>query len=785
MQGPVRRVDKGDSTIDTGSRSDEIPVGVVSEMTMERTAVEYQELFNCLPDAIIVVDSAGRIVSANVLAEQMFGYQPEELLGQCIEILVPEAFRERHVDRRKAYIQDPKTRPMGAMELQARRKDGTCFPVEISLSPFDSGDGLRVISAIRDITRRKQIEEGLRRSEERYRLLTEEVRDYAIFMLDPEGHVMTWNEGSRRMRGYHADEIIGRHVSIFFTPEEVKAGKPAEELREAAEKGRIETEGWRVKKDGTRFWSHVVLTALRDPTGRLIGFAKIARDITEQKRASEALLLEVSNRLIPQLNFEDLLAAVSASLAQIKEYDYAGLALYDPSVRKLRVYALPSPSHRDLIHEEVLLPLENSPAGWAFKARRPLVLNHVHEEGRPFEIPAQLVTQGVRSACRIPLISRDRVLGTLNLASLRENSFSEDDVNLLSQVANQVALALSNALSFRQLAEQKEKLALEKQYLENEIRTRFSFGEIVGESPAFKEVLQQVETVAPTDSTVLILGETGTGKELIARAIHDLSHRRDKTFVTVNCSALPSELLESELFGHEKGAFTGAALRKIGRFELAQRGTLFLDEVGDLPLGLQPKLLRALQEKQFERLGSTQTITVDVRLIAATNRDLEATVEEGRFRSDLYYRLNVFPIVVPPLRERSGDIPLLARHFLEKYSRQMGKQIESIPVETLQTLSRYPWPGNVRELEHFIERAVVLTSGSMLHVPPLGPKLQRKPDRAPSETLARAERDHILRILRETNGIISGPRGAAARLGLKRTTLASKMRRLGISRSDL
>src|SRR5579875_771912 len=754
-------------------------------MIVELTSIEHDKLLNALPDAVIVVDSEGRIVAANELAEQMFAYPQAELLGLYVEALIPEAFRERHVDHRKAYVENPHARPMGAMELQAQRKDGTLFPVEISLSPLDTPDGLLVISAIRDISHRKQVEEALRRSEERYRLLTDEVKDYAIFMLDPEGRVMTWNEGSRRMRGYHADELIGRHVSTFFTPEDIKAGKPAEELREVEAKGRIETEGWRVKKDGSRFWSHIVLTAFRDPSGRLKGFTKIARDITDQKRASEALLLEVSNRLIPQLNFEDLLAAISASLAQIKEYDYAGLALYDASVQKLRVYALPSRSRRNLIHEELLLPLENSPAGWAFKARRPLVLNHVHEEGRPFEIPAQLVAQGVKSACRIPLINRERVLGTLNLASFHENAFTDDDVTLLSQVANQIALAVSNTLSFRQLAEQKEKLALEKQYLESEIRSRFSFGEIVGKSVALKEVLQQVETVAPTDSTVLILGETGTGKELIARAIHDLSRRRDKTFITVNCSALPPALLESEPFGHEKGACTGAACRRISRAELTQGGTWVPDEVGEIPLDLQPKLLRALQEKQFERLGSAQTITVDVRLIAATNRDLEAMVEEGRFRSDLYYRLNVFPIVLPPLRERVGDIPLLTRHFLAKYSRQMGKKIESIPAETLQALARYPWPGNVRELEHFIERAVVLTSGSILRVPSLGTKLQHKSDTRPSETLARAERDHILRVLRETNSIISGPRGAAARLGLKRTTLASKMRRLGISRNDL
>lgn len=752
----------------------------------ERDAVQYEKLFNCLPGAVIVIDVEGRIVSANEPSERMFGYSRDEMLGRPVETLIPGRFgalydRERDADDHDPHILSTSDSP----ELHGERKGGSKFPIEVSLSSFEAGGSKLAIALVRDVTERKRAEEALRRSEERYRLLTEAVVDYAIFMVDPEGRIRTWNEGGRRMRGYQTSEIVGRDVSIFFTAEDVKARKPFEELREAREKGRFETEGWRVRKDGARFWSHVVVTALRDLAGQLIGFTTIARDITEQKRASEALLLEVSNRLIPQLNFEDLLGAISASLAQVKQYDYAGLALYDPSVRKLRVYTLPAPFHKKLIHEEILISLENSPAGWAFKARRPLVLNHVHEEGWPFEIPAQLVTQGVRSACRIPLISRDKVLGTLNLASTHENAFSEDDVNLLSAVVQQVALALSNTLSFRQLAEQKEKLALENQYLEGEIRSRFSIGEIAGESGALKQVLQQIETVAPTESTVLVLGETGTGKELIARAIHDLSQRSEKTLITVNCSALPAELLESELFGHEKGAFTGAAERKIGRFELAHHGTLFLDEVGDIPLALQPKLLRALQQKQFERLGSTQTVTVDVRLIAATNRDLEELVAEGRFRGDLYYRLNVFPIVAPPLRERAGDIPILARYFLEKYSRQMGKKIETIPAETLRALSRYSWPGNVRELEHFIERAVVLTSGSVLNAPPLGAKIQRKPEGALSDSLARAERDHILRVLRETNGIISGPRGAAARLGLKRTTLASKMQRLGISRTDV
>jgi formate hydrogenlyase transcriptional activator len=755
-------------------------------MPIGPAAMESQELLNSLPDAIVIVDSEGRITSANAHASAMFGYSCEELTGQPVEMLVPEALRVRHVQHRSAFLRHPSPRPIDAMEFKAQRKDGTVFPVEISLAPVSTPDGLRVISAIRDISHRKEIEEALHQSEERYRLLTEEVKDYAIFMLNTDGQVMTWNEGGRRMRGYRSEEIIGCNISVFFTSEDVEAGRPAAELREAAEKGRIETEGWRVRKDGSRFWSQVVLTALRDPNGKLLGFAKIARDITGRKQASEAVLLEISNRLISHLDFGELLAAISGSLRQIKEHDYASLALYDPSVRKLRVYPLPSASGTSLVHEELLLPLENSPAGWAYKARRPVVLSRVREESRPSELLKRLISRGVQSVCRIPLTSRDQVLGTLILASRAEEAFSEDDVDVLLQAASQITPALSNALSFRQLSEQKEKLAGEKQYLEGEIRSRFNFGEIVGRSAALEEVMQQVQTVAATDSTVLVLGETGTGKELIARAIHDLSARRHKSFITVNCSALPSGLLESELFGHEKGAFTGSTSRQIGRIELAHRGTLFLDEVGDIPLELQPKLLRALQQKQFERLGSNQTITVDVRLIAATNRDLEALVTEGRFRSDLYYRLSVFPITLPPLRERPDDIPLLAQHFLVMSSRRMGKSIKSIPPDVMQELYRYPWPGNIRELEHFIERAVILTSGLTLRVPPLGSKLHPKNTPTASvNTLAEAERDHILRILRETNGIVSGPRGAAARLGLKRTTLAAKMRRLGISRQDM
>jgi formate hydrogenlyase transcriptional activator len=462
------------------------------------------------------------------------------------------------------------------------------------------------------------------------------------------------------------------------------------------------------------------------------------------------------------------------------------LALYDGATKKLRLHVLGAPSGRELEEEGAVLPLEGTLAGQVFTWREPLLLNGVEEAAGRFERESieRWVDLKIQSLCCLPLLSRSRPLGVLMVASRRPLAFKEKDVQVLAHVANQVALALDNAEAFRQMSDLTDRLEEEKEYLEEELRTEYNFEEIVGDSPALKRVLKHVETVAPAQATVLILGETGTGKELIARAIHNLSTRKERTFIKLNCAAIPGGLLESELFGHEKGAFTGAIAQKIGRLELAHQGTLFLDEVGDIPLELQPKLLRALQEKEFERLGSTRTIPVDVRLIAATNRDLAQMVKERQFRSDLYYRLRVFPIHVAPLRERTGDIPVLVHHFVQKHARRMNKRMEVIPQETMRALERWPWPGNVRELENFIERAVILSSGRVLQAPLS--ELAVAPESAVRSnepgTLEAAEREHILRVLREARGVIAGPNGAAARLGLKRTTLNSKMRRLGIHR---
>jgi formate hydrogenlyase transcriptional activator len=419
--------------------------------------------------------------------------------------------------------------------------------------------------------------------------------------------------------------------------------------------------------------------------------------------------------------------------------------------------------------------------------QEPLIISNLAEESR-WPRFLQLVQQtGVRSTCCLALTTARHRLGALAFLSKQVAAYKSADLDFLQLVANQVAVAVENALAFECIEKLKDKLTREKVYLEEEIRTDHNFDEIVGESAALRRVLKQIETVAPTDSTVLVRGETGTGKELIARALHQLSARRERTFVKLNCAAIPTGLLESELFGHEKGAFTGAINQKIGRFELAHQGTLFLDEVGDIPPELQPKLLRVLQEQEFERLGSTRTLRVDVRLVAATNRDLAPMAGNGQFRSDLYYRLNVFPVMLPPLRERREDIPRLARHFAQKVGRRLGRRIETIPTEVMDALVRYPWPGNIRELENIIERAVILSPGPALHINLSDLKAEAGQAEAPAGsssavTLADAERDHIVSTLRETSWVLGGPNGAAARLAMKRTTLQSKMKKLGIAR---
>jgi len=508
------------------------------------------------------------------------------------------------------------------------------------------------------------------------------------------------------------------------------------------------------------------------------------------------LLLDVTNQVVSNLELRDLLRAISHDVRRVMQCDYAGLSLPDAGNKQLRLYAVDFPEGKGFLQEDLVYPIEGAPSGAAFRTMKALTLQSPFTGWLHYPIVQSAVREGLKSFCFLPLISRNRAIGVLVLGRLRDDAFSQADIEFLSQVANQIALAVENALAYREIRELKEQLSKEKLYLEDEIRTEMNFAQIIGSSASLRRALKRVETVAPTDSTVLIYGETGTGKELIARSIHDLSPRRSKPFVKLNCAAIPTGLLESELFGHEKGAFTGAIAQRIGRFEVADGGTIFLDEIGEVPLELQTKLLRVLQEREFERLGSSRTIRTDARLIAATNRDLEAMVSEQKFRSDLFFRLDVFPVHVPPLRERDGDVPLLARHFTQEFSRRMKKVMETIPSAAMDALCRYHWPGNIRELQNVIERAVIISTGPGLSVdvadlkfPKTGPPPAEKPA-SPKSTngtlhnvLEETERQQILKALKECNWVVAGPHGAAARLGMKRSTVQKRMRKLGIARS--
>ena len=743
----------------------------------------FEELLKLSPDAVVLADIEGRIIDLNRQAEAMFGFQRSELIGHPVEFLIPERFRSKHPAHRKNYANRSHMRPMGAgLQLYGLHRDGKEFPVDIMLNPVDGPAGKLVISVIRDVSEQKQAQEALRRSEQLFRSIVDGVQDHAIFTLDREGRVASWNSGAEQIKGYKAEEIIGRHFSRFYTEEDIARGRPQEKLRVAAEKGCAEEEGWRVRKDGSRFWANVVITAIHDASGKLTGFSKIARDFTDRKRAEETLILQLSKVLLSNVDIRKMLSAISASLQEVVPHDIGVLGLYDPVSNHLRTQMLDVSNPSATI--ETVVPVQDSPAGQAFTSREPLLLQNIQTASFPTEGYGNLTSAGVKSACWLPLLSRENAIGTLMVGSRRESAFEKHDVEMLTKVAAQVAAAVDNALAFRQIAELRDKLREEKEYLEEELNTRFD--DIIGDSTGLKQVLKQVETVAATEATVLIEGETGTGKELVARAVHRLSKRNERPFIKLNCAAIPGGLLESELFGHEKGAFTGAISQKIGRLELADKGTLFLDEIGELPLDLQPKLLRAIQEKEIERVGGTRTISVDVRLVAATNRNLRQMVTDKLFRGDLYYRLHVFPVNVPALRQRREDIPLLVRYFVDRHSRKLGRNIQTIPQEVMDALSRWSWPGNVRELENFIERAVILTRGTTLRAPLSELEMAESDEsngRVAVSSLASAERELILRVLRETKEI-GGPEGAAAKLGLKRTTLNSKLKKLGINRAD-
>jgi len=539
--------------------------------------------------------------------------------------------------------------------------------------------------------------------------------------------------------------------------------------------------------------------------GRVVAFA--LDDGLNLRRAQHQndqlqLLLNLTNRITSNLQPRDLLRAIAANIREVIHADAVTVVLPNAASGKFRVLAMDFPHGKGVVKEELLVT-PSAAVKKALDTLKPVVVDMRERNELASEASDIVAAEGIRTFCNIPLVNRGRALGILSILRTTETPFSPEDVDFLSRASGQIAIAIENALAYHEISQLKDKLAQEKLYLEEEIRSEMNFENIIGNSPPLKHVLELVETVATSDSTVLLLGETGTGKELIARAIHDRSRRKERTFVKLNCAAIPTGLLESELFGHEKGAFTGAIAQKVGRMELADQGTLFLDEVGDIPTEIQPKLLRALQEREFERLGSTHTRRANIRLVAATNRDLEQMIAAREFRSDLYYRLHVFPIRIPPLRERKEDIPQLVSYFVQKFAKQMQKKIEAISPAVMKGLMAWEWPGNIRELENFIERAVIVTRGKSLEAP-VGelrktnmvafPHAEQhhvehvageRPDSQSDQTSVadeyeRRQRDEIIRALTACKGRVGGVDGAAASLGMNRTTFLSRMKKFGI-----
>jgi formate hydrogenlyase transcriptional activator len=684
---------------------------------------------------------------------------------------------------------------------------------DVVVSPIcgPKGEPEQLVAVSRDITEHKRNEEALReanvqvtRSEERWRAVFENSA-IGVALTGLNGRFIAVNRVYEKMVGYTEEEL--RKITFLDITHEDDTEHNRDLVTDLFEGKRkqFQIEKQYRRKDGSLIWvrNNVSLVPGTESMSQFV--MALSEDITERRRAEEALrrseerartLLEINNAVITNLDETTLLHSISKALRSVIVFDRCAITLYQPERDAFRFFAVGG----DLLSDYFRAGLEDSRhetcASWVFDHQRPLLRRDLEKEGQ-YANERRLVAEGIQSMCAFPLVFHGRCIGTLSLVSRERDRYSDEDAVFLQEVANQVVLAVQNMQSYQEIDSLKARLEKENIYLQEEIRNEHNFEEIVGNSPALVEVLRQVGTVAPTDSTVLILGETGCGKELIARAIHSRSKRKNRPLVKVNCGAIPTGLVESELFGHMRGAFTGALERRVGRFELADGGTLFLDEVSELPLDTQVKLLRVLQEHEFEPLGSSRTVKVNVRIIAASNRNLERAVREGRFRDDLFYRLNVLPVTIPPLRQRHSDIPLLTSFFVERFSRQFAKPITGVEQETMELLSRYSWPGNIRELQNVIERAVVLCPGTVLRLASdLLPATNRRADEedgvsaendgVPVESptsLEHVEKKHILEVLRQTRGVIEGPRGAAKILNLHPNTLRSRMKKLGIERS--
>jgi formate hydrogenlyase transcriptional activator len=785
----------------------------LAEEALRKSEERWRSVFENSAIGVALTDLNGRFLATNPTYQKMLGYTDEEFQTVSFLEITHEDFREANWALVTELLEGK--REQFQIEKQYRRKDGSLVWVRnnVSLVPGTESVPRFIMALSEDITERKQAEEALQKSDERVRLILESAAE-AIFGCDPDGICLFCNRAAVRLLGYdepgellsknmHALEHHTRKDGTTFPIDECPIYVGFHENRGVHIDDDI---FWR--KDGTSFpveyWSHPML---RD--GKTVGAVITFFDITERKKAEEALrkseqrkrsLLEVNNAIINNLTQEALFASAYEAIRRVVSFDRAAFLLHQPETKTLKLLSMDSDTESEFFRLGKEYDLqETRVSAWVLDRQQAVVRGDLEKEQQSAG-DQRLVAEGIQSYCVVPLVAMGNSIGTFTVWSEAKNRYSEADAELLQEVANQVALAIANMKSYEEIAALKVRLEKENVYLQEEIRTVHNFEEIVGNSPTLLELLRRVDQVAPTDSSVLIYGETGTGKELIARAIHDRSARKNRPLVKVNCSAISAGLVESELFGHVKGAFTGAFERRIGRFELADGGTIFLDEVGELPLETQVKLLRVLQEREFEPVGSNRSVHVDVRIIAATNRNLQESISAGSFRSDLYYRLNVFPLEVPPLRERSSDIPQLAMFFLSRYSRNLGKRMEGISTAATENLIHYSWPGNVRELQNVIERALILSHGPILELEtdlirvsasealrdPALEVAEAAPPTAPSsslKTLEEVERAHISAVLQQTHGVIEGANGAAKTLGMHPNTLRHRMEKLGIKRS--
>lgn len=777
--------------------------GIIIDLSEKRSEQEtlgegkrwLREVVDSIPQQIWSGPSDGSLDFCNARWRNELGFKLEEIQGDQWQRMLHPDDRDRVL---KAWHESVTNGTPYEQQERHRMANGEyrwflCRGVPMR---DDHGNIVRWFGTNTDIDEQKRAEGALRKSEQRWRAVFDN-SSVGITLLDQTGRFLASNAAFEKMLGYSGDELSKlRYQDVTYSEDLAPTEASYLELWEG-KRQRLCLEKRCYGKNGQLLWTRNNGSLVSAGDARFATF--IVEDITELKRLEAQLrrerdrlrlLLDLSNIFVSKLGLKDFFDALAGSLREVEGWEYSIVALPE-SPDRLRIQLVGGNKSALTIGSGV--PIEGTFAGEVYRSGQLQLFStaDLHAVPNYPELTSWhefARTAGLQIGCDLPLLYDGKVLGVLGLHSRKDMESARHDLGFLQELAKLVALALHNALRYGELSESHEKLVYQKNYIEDQIRSEFGFESIIGQSDGLRDVLKQVNAVAPTDTTVLITGETGTGKELIARAIHDHSPRHDHSFIKVDCTAIPATLMESELFGHEKGAFTGATALKIGRFEAADQGTLFLDEVGDIPLELQTKLLRVLQDHAFERLGSNRTRHVDVRIVAATNRSLEEMVESGKFREDVYYRLKVFPIDIPPLRERVGDIPLLVQHYVAKYARRMKKDVSIVPATTMEVFKRYPWPGNVRELQHFIERSVVISRGKVLQAPVselerLIEKRQHASRRPVNpRTLKDVERESILQVLKESNWVVGGPNGAAAKLGIKRTTLASRMERLGIWR---